>query len=942
MSAQHPPRTRSTSEVAQERPTPQPRRPPLQNRSYSAPAWDLYPGNRPKGHDPVGPVIEENEMASAGAAERAGGRGSIDSSSEKSVKLCIAGLVLYLLTIGPVDQNFKSATPKPRLPQVNLAIVGAQGVGKSAFVQRALDLKQPPISRSSMKKMSLDGTIYLVRLLEIASHRITFDESGRIVWPRFIGEQELPVIDGVLVLFDSYDPRTVAQFPRIFSALPKSLIPFIVVACKCESQVPSSRLDPATFDQARRVLGGIEVQQTYSDAPDSQKKCISNILRAIIARTSAHSQPSPASPTLPATSSQPPRRLAPSSQPRQHTRASSDNPKSLLADPSSVDYNNSRTKQSPHDSTLASNAQCSRNARSNSQPVPPRTPPGNRINRGETFGTGTVPEEVASNKGPYQRLQSSWRHSGASDAFSSFLDMEDDCDDPKATGPPPSPEANRDNKPTDPGVTFDELVDRLLSPPMSKQDAKFASIFLCLYRKFATPARLLSALLTRFEKIGSAPSPLLMRHADHLRLLNVMSQWVSEYPGDFAGPKTRKRLTDFIASLEKHFVFAFAAKEMSSFLEKHVEDEDSGWAFEDNKEGSENVETFLDTSVQSSPATFVAQSCDETINNMSALDLSDENQGDYSSQFSNLSAASSVYRSGSISSQSFLTLLSVESAQHEAQRLELAPKHVLTKDYWKLFMEIPDEEFAREVTRIDWVMFSSFRPRELVRHVSISSDDRANAKGLCNVNRMIDEFNHLALFVSSMVLFRDKPKHRAQALEKFMNIAMKLRQLNNYNSLGAVIAGLNGTPVYRLSQTRELVSPAVQKQFMSLVILMGTQKSHFAYRLAWENSFAEKIPFLPLHRRDLVSAEEGNKTFVGPGHERINWRKFEIMGDVVLEIHKSQRTPFPYYPKSDDVQRLILETKFSSDPDELYSRSMQLEPSSAAEPARKRFAWRRT
>lgn len=127
--------------------------------------------------------------------------------------------------------------------------------------------------------------------------------------------------------------------------------------------------------------------------------------------------------------------------------------------------------------------------------------------------------------------------------------------------------------------------------------------------------------------------------------------------------------------------------------------------------------------------------------------------------------------------------------------------------------------------------------------------------------------------------------------------------------MGAVIAGINGTPVQRLTQTRELIPPSVQKEFMRLLILMGTQKSHFAYRLAWENSFGERIPFLPLHRRDLVSAEEGNKTFIGDNKDRINWKKFEIMGDVVLEIQRSQRTPYPYIQKNEGVQRLILDTK---------------------------------
>lgn len=99
---------------------------------------------------------------------------------------------------------------------------------------------------------------------------------------------------------------------------------------------------------------------------------------------------------------------------------------------------------------------------------------------------------------------------------------------------------------------------------------------------------------------------------------------------------------------------------------------------------------------------------------------------------------------------------------------------------------------------------------------------------------------------------------------------------------------------------------------------MGTEKSHFAYRLAWENSSTEKIPFLPLHLRDLVSAEEGNRTFVGQNSDRINWRKFEIMGDVVLAIQQSQKNPFPNYQRNDDVQRLLLDTKLGKDEEVSY------------------------
>jgi hypothetical protein len=164
-----------------------------------------------------------------------------------------------------------------------------------------------------------------------------------------------------------------------------------------------------------------------------------------------------------------------------------------------------------------------------------------------------------------------------------------------------------------------------------------------------------------------------------------------------------------------------------------------------------------------------------------------------------------------------------------------------------------------------------------------------------------------------MILIRDKAKHRAPCLEKFMQIAQKLRQMNNYNGLAAVLAGINGTAIHRLSQTRALVAADVQKRFAGLVLLMGTQKSHFAYRLAWENSSLPRIPFIPLHRRDLVSAEEGSRTLVGPNGDRINWKKFEVLGEVLLPVMKSQGQPYPNLHRHESCRELILDCRMPTD-----------------------------
>ncbi|KAL1979840.1 hypothetical protein VTN96DRAFT_5075 [Rasamsonia emersonii] len=871
---------------------------------------------------------------------------------------------------GPHGIKDESGYSKTDNPRVNLAVVGSRGVGKSTFIQHALDLKQPPTSPLSSKKMSLDGTVYVVNLWKILPKETSVTQTNRIVWPLSVGEQTLPPIDGALVLYDASSPKSIVEVSRILHALTESRLPFELVACKCDVSHFSGRSDPVTIEQADKVLCTYTFQETSLEDPRTHKKCISSVLRSIRTRNSdlarLHQSGDDYSPSSSPFETQPPQtpaaqdRRADSEAPRTTSRSGGDsgvNNRGPSAPNREVDGTDSSRVPSDKTtgSTVAFNAPSSRYARSNSHPVRSKTPPsGPRVSSRRPSSPGLTRTSTSPHR--QNALRTTWRFSAGSDTFSSFLDMEEETEDSRSR--PASAEQLQDKQQheaaqNETGVTFDELVDRLVALPMSKHDHKFVAIFLCLYRKFAAPAKLLNALISRFDQNERSTAPPLSRASDQLRLLNVLAQWVSEYPGDFAYPKTRAKLLDFVAALERNHVYMYAAKEISMHLEVVVEDDDVGWPFRDGEgegegegEGqkTEGGETFLHTSSRGSPSTLMSQLSfsDHVLLNVSSLDLT-EDQPEMSSRDSGtLSNSSSAGRSTSTLTQASSTLAAIENAQREAATLELTPKNMLTKVQWRQFMEIPEDDFARELTRMDWIMFSSFRPRDLVRHVSISGPEKDKIKSLANVNRMIKEFNHLAFFVASMILLRDKPKHRARAMEKFMNIAQKLRRQNNYNSLGAVIAGINGTPVQRLTQTRELIPPSVQKEFMRLLILMGTQKSHFAYRLAWENSFGERIPFLPLHRRDLVSAEEGNKTFIGDNKDRINWKKFEIMGDVVLEIQRSQRTPYPYIQKNEEVQRLVLDTKMR-DEEDLYMRSMQVEPSAAGvDPGRKKFGWLRT
>lgn len=468
---------------------------------------------------------------------------------------------------------------------------------------------------------------------------------------------------------------------------------------------------------------------------------------------------------------------------------------------------------------------------------------------------------------------------------------DDDSSDSDAQSETPSDEK---------GYSFDKLVDRLLALPTSKADNKFAATFLSVYRKFAAPSQLLEAIVGRFEALATNSETSFTRTTSQLRYLSIIEQWVGTYPGDFAHPQTKRRMRIFVSKLSETLIFTAAAKEMSADLDAVQEDDDTNWAHADKDRAS--------TTTMGSEATWSSR----------ASTLLDDPDFDFPDEIGSLS----LNNTSSITSNSnsnYTGRAFIDSAQRQAQSFVPNPRIPLTKVQWRVLMDAPDDLVARELTRIDWVMFSSIRPRDLVRHVTLNAQEKAQCKSLVNVNRMIEHFNHLGFWVQNFILFRDKPKHRALMLEKFMHIARRLRELNNYNSLKAVLAGMESANVHRLNATRELVPPDVIKDWMKLNILMSPSRSHSAYRLAWENSSGERIPFVPLLRRDLVGAIEGNKTFIGDeANGRINWRKFEIEGDVIIGIQRAQGLPYRNNvlgAKNDDVRSLILDIKLMKDED---------------------------
>jgi pyruvate-formate lyase-activating enzyme len=136
------------------------------------------------------------------------------------------------------------------------------------------------------------------------------------------------------------------------------------------------------------------------------------------------------------------------------------------------------------------------------------------------------------------------------------------------------------------------------------------------------------------------------------------------------------------------------------------------------------------------------------------------------------------------------------------------------------------------------------------------------------MERIVYYFNHVAKWVAWTILYSPKLKDRVRDLEKMLRVVVELRKLDNYDTLFAVISGLQNQSVHRLAKTFEEVKKLEFEQieeggrkrsqgsirtskagslwlkYQSCCALMARDRNFSPYRMAFKNSFGSRIPWL--------------------------------------------------------------------------------------------------
>lgn len=133
------------------------------------------------------------------------------------------------------------------MENINIAVIGAAGVGKSTLIQRALGLRSLPTAVASSLKMVVDNFVYTVSLVELDLESFDFDPDRLVQWPKQINGQIVPRMDGALLLYDVMNRESIADLPQTLSMPRNSRSSFTLSSLSLCCRLSTTRIRSLIF-----------------------------------------------------------------------------------------------------------------------------------------------------------------------------------------------------------------------------------------------------------------------------------------------------------------------------------------------------------------------------------------------------------------------------------------------------------------------------------------------------------------------------------------------------------------------------------------------------------------------------------------------------------------------------------------------------------------------
>jgi hypothetical protein len=264
----------------------------------------------------------------------------------------------------------------------------------------------------------------------------------------------------------------------------------------------------------------------------------------------------------------------------------------------------------------------------------------------------------------------------------------------------------------------------------------------------------------------------------------------------------------------------------------------------------------------------------------------------------------------------------------EAPKIPEVPKNIFLK--LEMF-DVSDLELARQLTRQEHDIYRRIEPSELLNQAWSKEKLRHRSP---HVLQSTQRFNNISNWVACQIVAPESLKVRIARWTKFINIAKHIYKLNNFNTLLAIISGMQNAGVHRLKFTKDGLDRRTVEDYDFLMAKMSSDRSYRAYREHILSCSPPCTPYLGIYLTDLTFVEDGNPDFLKSkrtGRDLINWTKRRFVHNVISEIQTYQYKPYniQIVHQIDRLLAKTLDNHVYMDDDPLYKLSLKREPRNA-------------
>ncbi|KAJ3125659.1 hypothetical protein HK098_008319 [Nowakowskiella sp. JEL0407] len=241
------------------------------------------------------------------------------------------------------------------------------------------------------------------------------------------------------------------------------------------------------------------------------------------------------------------------------------------------------------------------------------------------------------------------------------------------------------------------------------------------------------------------------------------------------------------------------------------------------------------------------------------------------------------------------------------------------------FLELDPLEVARQLTIMVSRIYERIQPVELLKKAWVEQDNSV----AINARTMIAVSNQITGWVVHTILNEKKVRERSYYIRLFIAIAEKCRRLNNFDTLMAILCGLEAAPIHRLKRTWELIKSREMSTFESLRTLMTSTENYSKYREELESCIPPCIPFLELYLNDLTVIEDRSPDVL-KNTNLINFAKRMKTAEIIRDLQQYQ-LPFEFVEVKELQMFLKNSLEDGNDDIDRYEISCELEPKESEE-----------